>query len=267
SDAIALIMAQIALGRVRARRGDPETWNVLDAALALAEPTGTLQRIAPVRAARAEEAWLDGRPDQATAEARAVYDLAVQYKHPWHIGELGYWRWKAGDLEEPPDGAAEPYARQMRGDWAGAADAWTALDCPYEAARALAESDDEEEPLRRALAAFERLGARPMAAVVGNRLRELGVRNIPRGPRPATRANPANLTSRELEILALIGEGLRNAEIAERLFLSPKTVEHHVSAIYAKLGVSSRAEAMREADRLDVGGQAHPQSGGSDAPT
>jgi DNA-binding CsgD family transcriptional regulator/tetratricopeptide (TPR) repeat protein len=262
ADTIALIMAQIALGRVRARRGDPEAWDALDAALALANPTGTLQRVAPARAARAEAAWLDGRPDRAATEACAVYDLAVQYKHPWHIGELGYWRWKAGDLEEPPDGAADPYARQIRGDWAGAAEAWTALGCPYESARALAESDDEE-PLRRALETFDRLGARPMATLVAKRLRELGVRSIPRGPRPATRANPANLTAREVEILALISDGLRNAEIAGRLFLSPKTVEHHVSAILAKLGATSRSDAVREAIRLGL----VTQTGGDHTPS
>jgi DNA-binding NarL/FixJ family response regulator len=85
------------------------------------------------------------------------------------------------------------------------------------------------------------------------RLRELGVRGLARGPRPATRANPANLTTSELEVLALVAEGLRNAEIAERLFISAETVEHHVSAILAKLGVHTRGEAAKAAARLDIG--------------
>jgi DNA-binding NarL/FixJ family response regulator len=86
-------------------------------------------------------------------------------------------------------------------------------------------------------------------------LRSLGVRDLPalpRGPRPATRANPAGLTPRELEVLALVAEGLRNAEIADRLYLTPKTVAHHVSATLAKLGVGSRAEAIRAAQRLGI---------------
>jgi DNA-binding NarL/FixJ family response regulator len=81
----------------------------------------------------------------------------------------------------------------------------------------------------------------------------LGARDIPRGPRPATQAHPAHLTQREAEILALIEEGRRNAEIAERLYLSPRTVAHHISSILAKLGVQSRTEAVREAARLDLG--------------
>ena len=73
-----------------------------------------------------------------------------------------------------------------------------------------------------------------------------------RGPRESTRANPAGLTQREAEVLALLAEGLRNAEIAERLFLTPKTVSHHLSAIYAKLGVSSRTEAARAAAQIGI---------------
>ena len=65
-------------------------------------------------------------------------------------------------------------------------------------------------------------------------------------------ANPAGLTQREAEVLALLAEGLRNAEIAERLFLTPKTVSHHLSAIYAKLGVSSRTEAARAASQFGI---------------
>jgi DNA-binding CsgD family transcriptional regulator len=255
--AINRIMALIALGRVRARRGDPEVAGALDEALALAAPTGTLQRVAPVRAARAEAAWLAGDAGRAREEARAAYDLAVRHRHAWHTGELFYWRRLAGDPdldENPPPWTAEPWAWQIAGEWRRAADAWQERSCPYEVARALAESDDEPA-MKEALATFERLGARPMAARVGRRLRELGARGIPRGPRPTTRANPANLTARELEVLALLGEGLRNAEIAARLMLSEKTVGHHVSAVLGKLGVRSRTEAARAAAGIAAFGQ------------
>jgi DNA-binding NarL/FixJ family response regulator len=102
--------------------------------------------------------------------------------------------------------------------------------------------------LRRALATFERLGARPAAAAVVGRLREL----VARGPRPATAENPANLTPREVEVLMLVAEGLRNADIAERLVVSQRTIDHHVSAILRKLGVRSRAEAGATAIRLGL---------------
>jgi DNA-binding CsgD family transcriptional regulator len=152
---------------------------------------------------------------------------------------------------EPPDGAAEPFSLQIAGDWAGAAAAGEERGSPYEAARARAFATDEGT-LRLARAAFERLGARPDAARVAQSLRELGAHRIPRGPRPNTRANPAGLTARELEILALLAAGLRNAEIAARLFVSPKTVDHHVSAVLAKLGVHARGEAAAAAARLGV---------------
>jgi DNA-binding NarL/FixJ family response regulator len=74
----------------------------------------------------------------------------------------------------------------------------------------------------------------------------------PRGPQRWTRGNPAELTRREIEVLALVQQGLSNVEIAERLFLSTKTVHHHVSAILRKLGVSRRGQAAAEAARLGL---------------
>ena len=172
----------------------------------------------------------------------------------WLIGELAYWRWRAGVEEEIPPGAAEPYALQIAGEWRRAADLWAELGCPYEHALALADADDDET-LRRSLEELQRLGARPAAAIVARRLRERGAHGLPRGPRPGTQQNPANLTARELEILALVAQGLRNTDIAEQLFLSERTVAHHVSAILRKLEVRTRGEASAAAVRLGIAGQ------------
>jgi DNA-binding CsgD family transcriptional regulator len=125
------------------------------------------------------------------------------------------------------------------------------MGCPYEAALALADAD-EEEPLRRSLEELQRLEARPAAAIVARRLRKRGARGLPRGPRPATRRNPAGLTAREAEVLALVADGLRNSEIAARLVLSERTVDHHVGAILRKLGARTRAEASVEAVRFGL---------------
>jgi DNA-binding NarL/FixJ family response regulator len=103
-----------------------------------------------------------------------------------------------------------------------------------------------EDGLRRALVTFTELGAAPAVALTTARLRELGAANIPRGPRRATKDNPHGLTTRQMEVLDLVSERLTNAEIAERLFLSERTVDHHVSAILTKLDVTTRDEATRK---------------------
>ena len=113
----------------------------------------------------------------------------------------------------------------------------------------------EEQSLRRALDVLQQLGAAPAAAIVARRLRELGARGLPRGPRQTTRENPAGLTKRELEVLGLVADGLRDAEIAEQLVLSERTVGHHVRAILRKLGVRNRSQASAEAVRLGLAGQ------------
>lgn len=244
------ILALVVVGLLRARRGDPDVWPPLDQAHELAEPTGELRRIGPVAAARAEAAWLEGRFAAVMAESQAALASAQKRRTPWLLGELVTWRRRAGLEEDLPPDVAEPYALEIAGDWDRAAECWTRIGCPYEAALALADAD--EEPLRRALTQLQALDARPAATIVARRLRERGVRGLPRGPRPSTRDNPVGLTRRELDVLVLLAEGLRNQQIAQRLFLSSKTVDHHISAILRKLGTRTRREAGVEAVRLGL---------------
>jgi DNA-binding CsgD family transcriptional regulator len=251
---VTTITALMVLGLVRARRGDPEVWPPLDQAKAIAEPTGELQRIGPVAAARAEAALLEGRPEAVAPETEAAFKLAIDRGLAFTIGELALLRRRAGIVEPVPAAAAEPYALELAGEYRQAAAAWTAIGCPYDAALALGESDDDDD-LRRSLAELQRLGAGPASAMVARRLRERGARGVIRGPRPSTRVNPGGLTTRELEVAGLVAQGLRNGEIAARLFLSEKTVNHHVSAILRKLGVRTRSEASAEAVRLGIAGQ------------
>src|SRR5215510_4594458 len=140
---------------------------------------------------------------------------------------------------------AATYALQMSGDWRAAAEAWKQVGCPYEEATALADGDENAQCA--ALVIFERLGAGPAAERLRHLLRSTGVRGIPRGPRASTKQNPAGLTTRQMEVLALMAQGLGNAEIAERLFTSTRTIDHHVSTILAKLEARTRAEAVSHA--------------------
>lgn len=246
----AKIPAQAVLGGVRVRRGDPGGMAILNEAHDLAQATGEIKRIAPVASARAEAAWLRGELEQCRIEAQVGYDLARNSREAWRLGELSTWMWRAGSLRQPPEQIAKPYALLIAGDWRGAAALWEQIGCPYEQALALAEGDTAAQ--QEALALFAQLGAQPALTLMRRRLRQQGVAGIPRGPRLSTRANQAGLTNRQLEVLQLMAENLSNAEIAIRLFTSLKTVDHHVSAVLSKLGVRSRAQAIRVAFLLEL---------------
>jgi DNA-binding CsgD family transcriptional regulator len=172
--------------------------------------------------------------------------VAERVGHPWFVGELAFWLWRAGGLGAAPSGAATPYRLVIDGDWRGAAEEWAARGCPYPRAEALAGGDGEA--VAEALRIMDGLGAGRSAARLRGGLRERGLR-VPRGPRPATAAGPVGLTARQAEVLALLGDGLSNAQIADRLTVSAKTVDHHVSAVLGKLGVRSRGLAAAAARR------------------
>jgi DNA-binding CsgD family transcriptional regulator len=250
TSSIPRILAGVSLGLVRARRGDPRSADALDAALALAEVSEELQRMEAVAAARAEVAWLRGDGEGVVRATEATLRQASALGARGIVGELALWRRRAGIAEETALDVAEPYARQLAGDWEGAAAQWAAIGRPYDEALALADGDGAAR--RRALDQLHELGAVPAAAIVARSLRARGARGLRRGPRRTTRDNPANLTPREVEVLALVELGLRNRQIADRLFLSAKTVDHHVGAILRKLGVHTRGEAGAAARRLGL---------------
>jgi class 3 adenylate cyclase/tetratricopeptide (TPR) repeat protein len=170
------VLALVVRGLLRARRGEPDADPLLDEALELAQPSGEVLRIAPVALAQAEVAWLSGDRDGIVAATDRVFADAVAQAAPWPLPELAFWRWRAG-LDPPPLPDPEhPYALQVAGDWERAAERWTDIGCPYEAALALADAD-QDEPVRRALAELERLGAKSAVAVVESHLEARPARN------------------------------------------------------------------------------------------
>jgi DNA-binding CsgD family transcriptional regulator len=235
----------ISLGTVRARRGEPGVWECLDEAVHAAEGTGEPEWVVAARVARAEAYWLAGDPAAGAAEAERAYEVAARCE-PWERGAIAVWLGRTGSRLSLTDGLAEPYRASVAGDWAEAARLWSALGCPYEAALALADADDEAS-LREALHRLEDLGAAPAVAATRQRMRSLGLRSVRGGARADTRADPAGLTRREREVLDLIRAGMTNAQIGTALFISPKTVDHHVSAVLAKLGAPNRAAAAQRA--------------------
>jgi DNA-binding CsgD family transcriptional regulator/tetratricopeptide (TPR) repeat protein len=238
------------LGVIRARRGEPGAWECLDEAAVAADASGEPQWIIPVRLARAEARWLQGEPHRAVQEAERADDVAAG-ADGWDRSETAVWLRRTGSSRPPRGELAGPYRLQVAGEWEEASRLWAGLGCPYEAALALHDAADEAA-LRQALTIFTGLGAAAAVQFTRHTMRRFGIRSIPAGPRTATRADPLGPTRREREVLDLICAGHSNAEIAAKLFLSPRTVDHHVSAVLAKLGAPTRGAAAACAAQLGM---------------
>jgi DNA-binding CsgD family transcriptional regulator len=239
------------LGRILARRGDPEAAGLIERAWRLASATGEDQKMAIAAGARIELAWIEGDDDGVRAIGGELLELAVRAQHRYLWGEVLRYLRRVGEPVVPFDGCLAPFADGITGDWAAAAAGWERIGNPYHQALELTEAPDLEVALR-GLGMLDRLGAVATASLVRRRLRRAGARGIPRGPRATTRANPGQLTDRQLEVLALLAEGSTNAEIAARLYLSQRTVDNHVAALLARLGVSSRHDALAVATGLGL---------------
>lgn len=226
-------------GTIAARRGEPSAEDELALALSLAQRSGQPQFLVPARVALVEAAWLAGDQARAEKELAKAGDLHVEQVDL--LRDLDVWAHRIGAA-----GSGRAHTGPARLEIAGrpeaAAEGWLRLACPYDAAVALLAAADEE-PLADAVARLDALGAVATARLGRRRMRLLGARSVPPEPRAATRAHPRHLTNREQEVLALMATGLRNQDIADRLFVSPKTVAVHLTSIYRKLGVLGRGEA------------------------
>lgn len=244
---VSRIPALVVAGTIALRGAESRATAYLDEARDLAEATGEAQRIFPVALARAEAAWVRGDREAMVRELAGARQMDPRFFSAVERGELAWWLREAG-MEGAADAEVPgPFGLMLRRDWAGAASAWKDLGCPWWSAVSLAHA----ESLDDAREAGEQLRAMDADVTRQALLRdrhEAGL-PVPRGPRPRTRNNPAGLTSRELEVLALLAEGLTNAQLAAQLFVSQKTIDHHVSAILRKLGETNRSAAVAAARR------------------
>jgi DNA-binding CsgD family transcriptional regulator/tetratricopeptide (TPR) repeat protein len=241
--AISQFVALCVLARARARLGADDWAGPLRDATSLAAATGEPQRIGPATAAQCEIAWILGDHSKAHDHAAQVWPSITSDSSSWRRGSVATW------LRRPHVPAirleASPYAAELSDRWEDAAIEWERLGSPFAQALALARGETRQG-LARSAQIFDRIGATAAAARARAISRSHGWAP-PRGLRATTRAHPAGLTQREEQVLALVAEGLSDAAIAERLFLSARTVEHHVSSILAKLGVASRRQAVAAA--------------------
>ena len=236
------------LAMVAARRDAGIVWPHLDAAMCAADGSTGPMYIGAARLARAEARWLESDLAGARHEAELADDACADVTDPWLNGEVAVWLRRTGSPRTSQRELAEPYRLQLTGNHRGASELFDALGCPYDAALALLDAPDELA-LRRALDICNALGAVATARIIRQKMRSRGIRSVPAGQRAATRENPLGLTQREQEVLELLCEGRTNAGIATKLVISPKTVDHHVSSVLAKLGVSKRTEVAAAAKR------------------
>ena len=251
SVSVAQLVAKTVLTELAVRRGDPDAAERLADLAAQALRASEPQRLAPLVELETEWALTTGAPmpierlETLLDEARPPGALIG-----WGAIRVAAWAAVAGISVELDPPTSAPHAAMLRRDWLGAADAFGEVGWRYDRALMLSLLDDEES-LHEAIGIARSLGADPLTHRVAERMRERGIR-VPHGPRGSTRENPAGLTARQLEVLALVTEGLTNSEIAERLVVSPRTAEHHVAAVLAKLGAATRRDAARRAAELGL---------------
>jgi DNA-binding CsgD family transcriptional regulator len=247
---IVKIISLVVAATIKMRRGETEVLPILLEAREMAFETMELQRMFPVFVALLEYEWLTGKQYLEDASIANVVDMAGYMGHMYEINEFAFWLLKARGQGATLRGTLELYQAHDQAAAQKAAHLWEQLGCPYMQALTLFEGDDDDK--RKATEIIHAMGADAVYEKLKLEMRTSGIKNIPRGKRKTTQSNPANLTEREIDVLRLLKEGLQNKEIADRLFISVKTVDHHISAILFKLDVNSRAKAVQEATLLGI---------------
>lgn len=244
------IEALVIAATIRLRKGDADPYPLLLEAREKAFATMEPQRVIPAITAFLEYEWLKGTAMIRQDDLDYAISMLSYEGHAFEKSEFVYWLMKArGQKVELPD-FFEGFKAEHTAMVAKHALVWKKLECPYEQALLLFEGNEDNK--RTAIEILHKLEATVIAEKLKAEMRSSGIKSIPRGIRESTRSNPANLTERELDVLQLLKNGLRNKEIAASLFISAKTVDHHITSIYFKLDVNSRARAVQAASQLKI---------------
>lgn len=247
--AIIEITALIVLAKIKMRKGE-DALRLLVQAKAMSFATLEPQRIIPTMVALLEHEWLTGKTiiekDDIEKTSAVILNAVIETEKK----EFIFWMKKSGRNYLPLKETTEAYDISSTPKVLKAAEFWENSGCPYEQALVLFEGKDTDK--RKAIVMFQDLGANAVHEKLKQEMKNMGIKNIPRGIRASTRSNAALLTSREMDILLLLKEELQNKEIAAKLFISAKTVDHHISSILFKLEVNSRSKAVTEALRMKI---------------
>jgi DNA-binding CsgD family transcriptional regulator/tetratricopeptide (TPR) repeat protein len=238
------------LATINMRKGDEDVLPLLLEAKTIAFETIELQRIIPVLVALLEYEWITGKHIIQKDDLDRTIRMTEQMGNVYENSGFAFWLLKARKQHLPLKEVYEGYDISSRSVALKAAELWKKLGCPYEQALCLYEGGDDEK--RKAITIIHELGANTIYKKMKLEMSTSGIKSIPRGIRKSTQSNSALLTSRELDVLQLLKEGLQNKEIAGKLFISAKTVDHHISSILFKLSVNSRTKAVNEAVRLGI---------------
>jgi ATP/maltotriose-dependent transcriptional regulator MalT len=238
------------LGVLGVRSGRGDAMGHLERSWKLAEASGEIDHLLEAGAGLLEAMWVTGPVDTAMVERCAgLVERGIEDEYPWPAGWLAFWLWSLDALADIPPGLPSTWNDLFAGRVETAARTWESRGYPYEQALCLAHGTKSQQ--LEALDVMEQLGATQVAGRLRRDLRQAGV-SVPRGRGRATRSHGAGLTRRQAEVLDLLAAGLSNPEIADRMFLSTRTVENHVSAVMSKLGAATRADAVAEALRRDL---------------
>ncbi|MHA4806814.1 helix-turn-helix transcriptional regulator [Flavitalea flava] len=241
---LAKIVALVILGTIKMRKGQTDALPLLLEAKEIAFDIRELQRIIPVMTALLEYEWITGKTCFEKEDLDQALKMVDQLDSRREYNEFSLWLSKTGKSQDSLSKGKSAYIG------AGSAEQWAQWGCPYEQALALFEGNESEK--KQAISLVHNLGAHAVYEKWKQDMKASGIKNIPRGIRKSTQANPALLTDRELDVLRLLQEGRQNKEIAAGLYISPKTVDHHISSILFKLDVPSRMKAVQEATRLGI---------------